>query len=93
MENLIALVGFILPPLIDLINNKIASKYLRFWVSVLVCALVGTGVEWVIAGGVLTPDSVSARMLFTFGLAQLSYGALWNGSKADTELKTIQGEK
>ena len=89
MENFLGLVGVILPPIIDLVNNKVASKYLRFWISVLICALVGTGIEWVIAG-VLTPDSVSARILFTFGLAQLSYGALWNGSRADAELKTLQ---
>lgn len=90
MQNFLALVGFLLPPLIDLINNKVADKQIRFWVSVLVCGLVGAGIEWVMVGA-LTFEGVSTQILLTFGMAQLTYGALWKGSPADTELKKIQG--
>lgn len=90
MPNFLALIGFLLPPVIDLINNKIASSYARFWLAVLVCALVGTFIEWVMVG-ILTFEGVSTQILLTFGMAQLTYGALWKGSPADTELKKIQG--
>jgi hypothetical protein len=90
MQNFLALIGFLLPPAIDLINNKVADKQARFWVSVLVCGLVGAGIEWVMAGA-LSFEGVSTQILLTFGMAQLTYGALWKGSPADTELKKIQG--
>lgn len=89
MPNFLALVGFLLPPLIDLINNKISSSYARFWFSVLVCTLVGIFIEWVTVG-TLTFEGCSTQILLTFGMAQLTYGALWKGSTADTQLKKIQ---
>ena len=88
MNNFLGLVGFLLPPVIDLINNRIASPIARFWVSVLVCALVGTFIEWVLVG-VLTFEGVSAQILITFGMAQLTYGGLWKGSSGDIELKRL----
>lgn len=91
MPNFLALVGFLLPPLIDLINNKISSSYARFWLSVLVCSVVGTFIEWVMVG-LMTFEGVSTQILLTFGMAQLTYGALWNGSSADSELKKLQKE-
>lgn len=90
MYNFLALVGFLLPPLIDMINNKVADSRMRFWVSVLVCMVVGTGIEYVLESGLLTFDGVSEQIMLTFGMAQLSYGALWEDSKADIELKKIQ---
>jgi hypothetical protein len=88
MNNFLGLVGFLLPPVIDLINNRIVSPIARFWVSVLVCALVGTFIEWVLVG-VLTFEGVSAQILITFGMAQLTYGGLWKGSSGDIELKRL----
>lgn len=93
MNNFLALIGFLLPPLIDLVNNYIKNSRARFWMSVAVCAIVGTLVEFVITGG-LTVEGVSTQTMLTFGMAQLSYGALWKGSQADAELKKIQdGDK
>lgn len=90
MTNFLALIGFLLPPLIDLINNYVPNKRARFWVSVIVCGIVGAGIEWVLTGGLLTFDGVSEQIMLTFGMAQLSYGALWENSAADMELKKIQ---
>lgn len=90
MPNFLALVGFLLPPLIDLLNNYVKNSYARFWISVLVCVLVGTGIEWVTVG-TLTFEGVSTQAMLTFGMAQLTYGGLWHGSMADTQLKKVQG--
>jgi len=89
MTNFLALIGFLLPPLIDLVNNKIKNGRYRFWVSVLICIVVGTFVEWVLVG-VLTFDGASKQIMLTFGMAQLSYQALWRKSTADMELKKLQ---
>lgn len=89
MNNFLSLIGFLLPPLIDVINNKVANASARFWVSVLVCGLVGTLIEFVITGG-LTFEGVSTQILLTFGMAQLTYGGLWEGSKPDQTLKELQ---
>lgn len=89
MNNFLSLIGFLLPPLIDVINNKVANSTARFWVSVLVCGLVGTLVEFVL-NGVLTFEGVSTQILLTFGMAQLTFGGLWNGSKPDKTLKSLQ---
>lgn len=90
MNNFISLIGFLLPPAIDLINNKVADRDLRFWISVFVCVVVGTFVEWVLVG-VLTWEGVATQSLLTFGMAQLTYNGIWEGSKSDRKLKTIQG--
>lgn len=89
--NFLALIGFLLPPAIDLINNKIADRQIRFWISVVVCGLVGAGIEWVMVGA-LTFEGVSTQILMTIGMAQLTYNAIWKNSSADIELKKIQGE-
>lgn len=88
------LIGFLLPPLIDLINRKVANSDARFWVSVLACALVGAGINYLDTGFVfVTPkeafDSISASVLVVFGIAQLVYGGIYKGSSLE---RSIQGE-
>lgn len=80
------LLGILLPIVIDLFNRKIADSDLRFWVSVFICALVGTGLnfletQFVFASAKLAFDSLSSSILVVFGLAQLSYKGLWENSK------------
>lgn len=75
---ILTLVSFLLPPLIDLINRKILDSDIRFWVSVLVCALVGTVIEFVMNGFVfIGADPLIEEMLKTFAMAQLSYKGVW----------------
>ncbi len=89
MNNFLSLIGFLLPPLIDVINNKVPNASARFWISVLVCGLVGTFIEFVITGG-LTFEGASTQILLTFGMAQLTYGGIWKGSTPDKTLKSLQ---
>jgi hypothetical protein len=89
MNNFLSLIGFLLPPLIDVVNNKISNGSARFWVSVLICGLVGTLIEFVLTGG-LTFEGVSTQILLTFGMAQLTYNGLWKGSTPDKTLKELQ---
>jgi hypothetical protein len=83
---MLKLIGFILPAIIDLINSKIQDSKARFWVSVLVCALVGAGVDFITRNGVYTgmtllqiTDALSESALMVFAMAQISYKAVWDG--------------
>jgi len=84
---MIKLVAFLLPALIDLINRKIISSDARFWISVLVCALVGTFLHY-ITSGFVSFDAWATDVLMVFGMAQLGYKAIYEGSNIQ---KTIRG--
>lgn len=86
MDNFLSLIGFILPPVIDLINRKIEDRDARFWISVLFCSVVGVVVYYAI-NRTISIDGMSAQILITFGEAQLIYKALWENSEARKELK------
>lgn len=83
MENLI---GFLLPALIDLINRHIESRDLRFWISVLVCSLVGLGLVALDTNLFLGMtvqagfEAVAIRAMAMFGIAQIVYKNGWENS-------------
>ena len=85
---MINLIGFLLPPLIDLINRKVSDSDARFWISVLVCSLFGIALEVATMGLVFTSvDPYVESILAMFGLAQLSYKALYEGSNLQTTIR------
>lgn len=87
---MINLIGFLLPPLIDLINRKVADSDARFWISVLVCSLVGIGVEFVGNNFVfIGVEAVIESILAMFGIAQLAYKGIYEESKMQ---HAIRGE-
>lgn len=86
---MLKLLALLLPPLIDLINRKVADKDNRFWISVLVCAFFGIFLNFAetnmfqgIATVMALLDGIGESILIVFGLAQLSYKALWENSAA-----------
>lgn len=90
--------GLFLPPLIDLINRKIADSDKRFWVSFLICALVGAFMNWIDTSfSFLSPraafDSISASIAMVFSMAQLSYKAVWETSQARRDLDLEGGSQ
>lgn len=79
------LLGIFLPIIIDLINRKIADSDLRFWVSVGICAVVGIFLNFLNTSfhfetALIAFESISSSVMIVFGLAQLSYNALWSKS-------------
>lgn len=75
-------IGLLLPIIIDLINRKISSADARFWISVGVCAVIGVGLNWIdtqflFVSARVAFDSITTTIMMTFGLAQLSYNAVW----------------
>lgn len=90
MTNIMAFIGFLFPPAIDLINRYVKSSDVRFWVSVLFCALVGTGVAFIM--GNFTPDGIAEQALIFIGQAQLSY-KLWDKASERKDLGLVGGSK
>ncbi len=80
------LVGFLLPPVIDLINRKIDNSDIRFWMSVLICALVGVLITWA-AGNIGDINAVINSIFVVFGLAQISYKAVYESSRLQTKVR------
>ena len=92
MSNLLKLIGLLLPILIDLINSRVVNPQARFWISAVICAVAGVLVNWAETGFVFADsmgaaDSISESVLSMFGLAQLSYKAVWAGS----EVRSLMG--
>ena len=79
------LIGFIMPPLIDLINRRIANGDIRFWLSLLICAVVGVGGSW-LASGVLTWKAVE-DIFVVFGMAQLTYQGVYRDSSLQEQIR------
>jgi len=80
--NITNLVGFILPPIIDLINRKIVDPSLRFLVSVGVCAVIGAGLNYMQHGYQFGPiEDVAGDIMVIFGQAQLAYKLAWEKSQ------------
>lgn len=86
------LIAFLLPPLIDLINRRVVSPDVRFWVSVFVCALVGAGLNYLDTQFAFETlrvgfESLSQSILVVFGIAQLVYGAVYDESRLQTSIR------
>ncbi|MFA5014015.1 MAG: hypothetical protein WC549_00545 [Actinomycetota bacterium] len=86
MQNLI---GLILPPIIDLVNSRIANDRIKFLVSVVICTLIAAAVNY----QQLNVNSVgaflqSASIVFTE--SQLVYALYWKKSSVrEAVLKRI----
>lgn len=87
------LFGLLLPILIDFINRKFAnSSDARLFVSVVICALAGVFLNWLDTSfAFATPkiafESISSSIMIVFGLAQLSFKAVWEKTEIHKELK------
>lgn len=92
------LIGFLLPPLIDLLNKKVDSKDARFWTSVFVCIAFGLVVNFIESNGfsnfneislVEFVEGLSLSAMAMFGIAQITYRGI--GYKDSNLQNTIRG--
>jgi len=91
---MITLIGFLLPPIIDVINRFIKDSSLRFLVSVLICGVIGLSLNYITTDGFKTyvtmmdyADGISSAIIQVFGWAQLSYKAVWENMPVRDNLK------
>ena len=75
-EALSLILGGILPPFIDFLTRTVANTKVRFWISVLVCAVVGVLINF------RTPqvDEVIKNIALVFTSAQMVYRQFWKDS-------------
>ena len=86
------LLALLLPILIDYINRKVANTDYRLWVSVAVCAVFGLLLTWLdtsfaFANPRLAFDYITSQIMVVFGLAQLSFHAVWSKTETHKELR------
>lgn len=89
MENLTLLLGFLFPPAIDTINGMVNDTRARFWVSVVLCAVIGTIVSVVIHSGFPGVDVWAKEVMAMFGMAQFSYKAVYEDSKVQDRIRSV----
>jgi hypothetical protein len=84
---MLKLIAIVLPILIDLINRKVKDTDARFWISAGVCMIFGIVINFIETNGfsgiptVLDlVNGISNSVIIVFGLAQLSYKAIWEQS-------------
>lgn len=77
---MIELIGFILPPLIDLINKKVLDSRARFVVSFVTCVGVGIGMN-VENLNVDSLGDVLGSIAVVFSSAQVAYKLFWEKSE------------
>ena len=85
MDNKIVefIIGAVLPPVIDLLNNKIPNGKVRYLVSVAVCLVIGAVVNL----KQLTAGDILASAAIVFAAAQTTYKTYWEKSDARKVLK------
>ena len=86
------MIGFLLPAFIDMLNRRIQDSDIRFWVSVLVCVVVGVGLvvlETNMFSGltaIAIAELIAVKSMAMFGMAQLTYKKLWENSDIRDDL-------
>lgn len=84
--------GLVLPALIDLINRRVTNSDVRLWVSFFVCLVFGVFFNFVDTGFIFESfkagfESITASVMFVFGLSQFSYKGIYEDSKLHKLLK------
>lgn len=74
--------GAVLPPVIDIINRKVANSTLRYVVSMVICLALGA----VFNLGQLNPGDILTSGAIIFAAAQTVYKTYWANSGARTKV-------
>lgn len=84
---IIKFIGFLLPPFIDLINRKVKDSDAKFWISVAVCSVIGTGLSYINFGGWAPFNDTINTIFVVFGTAQLAYVGVYKESSVQTKIR------
>ncbi len=86
LEGATYLVGFILPPFIDVVNKRVASGKVRFGISLFVCLLSAIAITYpsLALGDV---NSLLLALTVVFSEAQVVYNLYWKDSEARAKLQ------
>ena len=82
--NLGVLIGFILPPFIDLVNAKVSNSTVKFWISLGVCFVIGLLTNLDKIGN---PEELLGNLGIIFAQSQIIYHTYWEKSKARQSLQ------
>ena len=87
-EAISGVVGFVLPPFIDIINTRVKNAKVRFLVSLAICLLIGVvSVGFTEGFDLNNVDTILVSGASAFTTAQLVYKQYYEDSKARISLK------
>ena len=81
-------IGFLLPPLIDIVNRKIENDIWRFIISMVICVVVGV----ILNIGSIVPfdgEKLLSSIALIFTTAQITYTTYWKESGNRGRLMTF----
>lgn len=81
MQNLI---GFLLPPFIDVVNKNIKNKKVKYVVSIIISILIGTLLN---LEQLNNPEKLLGNVSLVFVSAQTTYNLYWKKSKLRKKIK------
>lgn len=82
--NLSVLIGFILPPFIDLLNAKVTNSKLKFWIALGVCFLVSVLMN---LDKLTNLEELLGSLGIIFAQSQIVYHTYWEKSEARQSLQ------
>jgi hypothetical protein len=91
---MIELIGILLPPIIDFVNRKVTNEDVRLLISILICAIIGTMINYITSDGfhdyttkIQYADEIGKSIMMTFGWAQLSFHGYWKKTDMHQDLR------
>ena len=75
------LIGFILPPVVDLVNKFFSNSTVRLFVSMAICVVVGVAVR---LGKIHTLEDLVANSAIIWAEAQITYQIYWKNAGSRT---------
>ena len=75
------IIGFILPPIIDLINTRVANTQIRFWISMAVCVVFAFAAN-IEEFASLDWNTILGKIGLVFTESQIIYKVYWEKSTA-----------
>jgi len=79
------LIGFLLPPLIALVNQKLTNPTVKFIISIVVSLLVAVAINYQKLA-VSSPEQILGSAALIFTEAQIAYRAYWTPTSPVREL-------
>lgn len=80
------LIGLVLPPVIDLLNNRVTNANLRFLISLAVCAIVGIVLN-LSQLEARNYDELAKSISLVFASAQVTYQLYWQKSQLRSKMR------
>jgi hypothetical protein len=88
LDNAPSLVGIVLPPLVQILNKDVTNEIERFWITIIVCLVVGVLLHWnqLVIGDT---KAVEISLAIIFAESQITYRLYFKNSIISQKISSI----